>query len=143
VLILPPHVLLEAEWSRAVAAFIERAERSGHGDRVAATFRLECDAFGFQARLAERRAALSSRLLGRPHPAQGLVLSRRHFDRIRRAGKLQEHHDLVRPIGRRCLHTLRVRAMAFEPNRSRHEEAVTTARPALAPARWGGTSAAE
>jgi hypothetical protein len=143
VLILPPHVLLEADWSRAVAAFVERAERSGQGDRLAATFRLECDAFGFQARLAEGRAALSSRLFGRPHPAQGLVLSRRHFDRIRRAGRLDEHHDLVRRIGRRALYTLRVRAVVFQPSADPLEAAAAGSRDALAPARWSGTSAAE
>lgn len=111
-MVLPPDVLLEGEWFREVAAFVERAERNGSADRHAATFRLALDAFGWRARMAERAVAVTSGIFGLPLPQQGLVLSRRLWDGVRRTAPIRDHHDLVGRIGRRHVHVMRANAVA-------------------------------
>ncbi|MEJ1158632.1 glycosyltransferase [Prosthecomicrobium sp. N25] len=112
-MVLQPNILLEGEWFREVAAFADRAERTGGADRRAATFRIAFDAFGWQARLAESTIGVASSVFGLPLPQQGLVVSRRLWDRARRDGPLRDHRHLVSRIGRRSIHVLRARAIAI------------------------------
>ena len=112
-MVLPPHVLLQAGWFRELTAFIERIERNGRSDSHAASFRLEYDDYGFRARLAERAIALCSGVFGLPAPEQGLVVSRRLIDRIRREQPVSDHAALVARIGRRRIHTLRSTAIVI------------------------------
>ena len=112
-MVLPPDVVLEGDWYREVAAFVERAERGGQADRLAGIFRLEYDAYGLRARLAERAIGLCSALFGLPTPEQGLVLSRRLWDRVRSEGPLNGHQMLAARIGRRRIHVLRANAVVM------------------------------
>jgi len=120
IMILRPNVLLEGEWFRELSAFVDRIERAGRAESRAASFRLEYDAFGWHARLAERWVAVCSRLLGLPLPEQGLVMSRRLWDRIRREGPVTDHVGCVGRIGRRQIRVLRSTAVviADAPSRS-------------------------
>jgi glycosyltransferase involved in cell wall biosynthesis len=116
-MILPPNVLLEGEWFREVMAFAERAERNGAAGEAAA-FRLAFDAFGWRARVAEGTVGVASSVFGLPLPEQGLILSRRAWDKARRHAPIRDHRDLIGRIGRRSIHILRSNAVAIA---SRHD----------------------
>ena len=105
---LSPESLLEEGWVREVANFIETVERRGQAERLAATFRLAVDGYGLKPRLGEAVAAARLALFGLPKPAQGLILSRRAYDRIggHPPGVSAERRLLAR-IGRRHIHPLR------------------------------------
>ncbi len=88
---------LGAGWREAVAAHVAAApERAGHFD-------LRLDDSAWQARVIERGVALRVRLLGLPYGDQGLLISRRLYDKVGgfRPLALMEDVDLVRRIGRR------------------------------------------
>eukprot|EP01037_Dinobryon_pediforme_P019824 gene19824-20311_t len=112
-LLLTPHVVLEGDWYREMAAFIERTERAGRSETRAASFRLEYDDFGFRARCAEQAIAMCSGLFGLPVPQQGLVISRRLWDRVRRDRPVDTHSSIVNRIGRRQIHQLRAHAVVI------------------------------
>lgn len=112
ILFLGPSSLLEEGWTREVASFIDTAERRGMADRAAATFRLAMDGYGFGPRLGEAMAAARLTLLGRPQPGQGLLVSRRFYERL--GGHPQgfaAERRLVARIGRRKLHVLRTHVL--------------------------------
>lgn len=112
-LFLEPDMVLDPDWFREVAKFVERAERAGRGDRQAACFRLADDEIGVRARAGEWGAWLRARLLGMGHPRQGLLLSRRFYRRLggHNPASPFADADLVRRIGRRRLTHLPVRAV--------------------------------
>ncbi|MDR3494121.1 MAG: glycosyltransferase [Ancalomicrobiaceae bacterium] len=112
-MVLPPHVLLEAGWFRELTAFIERTERNGRSESLAASFRLEYDDYGLRARVAERAIALCSGIFGLPAPEQGLVVSRRLWDRVQRQQPVDDQAALVARIGRRRIHMLRSSAVVI------------------------------
>lgn len=107
-LFLGPSSLLQEGWVRDVDAFIETTERRGLADKTAGTFRLGVDGFGLKPRVSEAMAAARLALLGLPKPAQGLLISRRHYDRLggHPTGPSSERRLLAR-IGRRHLKLLR------------------------------------
>ncbi len=87
---------LGAGWREAIAAHVATApERAGHFD-------LRLDDPAWQARVIERGVALRVRLLGLPYGDQGLLISRRLYDKVGgfRPLALMEDVDLVRRIGR-------------------------------------------
>lgn len=104
--------LLEEGWVREVSAFIEGAERRGMAERVAATFRLSVDGYGLAPRLGEAVAAARLAMLGRPKPGQGLLLSRRHYDRLggHAPGRKAEARLIAR-VGMRRLQVLRAKVL--------------------------------
>jgi rSAM/selenodomain-associated transferase 2 len=105
-LFLHADTALEPGWEAEAEAFIERSsvERPRAG-----AFRFALDDFGFGARMLERMARLRCFLLGLPYGDQGLLISRRHYNRIGgyQALPLIEDLDIVRRIGRRRLVLLR------------------------------------
>jgi glycosyltransferase involved in cell wall biosynthesis len=113
IMVLQPHVLLEGEWFRELSAFIERVERADRSDTKAASFRIEYDDFGLRARIAEQAVAICSGVLGLPVPEQGLVFSRRLWDRVRRDGSVTHFNRLVSRIGRRQIRILRANAVVI------------------------------
>lgn len=113
IMVMQPNVLLEGEWFREVCVFVDRCERSGDAERRAAAFRLAFDAFGWRARVAEGTVGVASSVFGLPLPQQGLVMSRRLWDRVRRHRQVRDHRDLVGRIGRRQVHVLRAKAVAI------------------------------
>jgi rSAM/selenodomain-associated transferase 2 len=100
-LFLHADTCLENGWSRDAAGFIGRFDA---GDR-AAVFRLRLDDGLPAARRIERLANWRSRALGLCYGDQGLLISRRLYDRLGgfRPLVLMEDVDLVRRIGRRQL----------------------------------------
>jgi hypothetical protein len=113
VLVLPSSVLLEGDWYREVAAFVERADRRGVTGEAVGTFRLEVDAFGWRARVAEAVIGFCNIVLGMPTAEQGLVMSKRQWEAVLSSRRrLRRHTDLVRRLGRRRIHRLRVCAVA-------------------------------
>ena len=120
-MLMQPGVVMDGDWYRELAAYIERVERAGRSDQFAAAFRLEYDAFGLHARLAERAISLVGGLFGLPVPEQGLVLSRRLWDRVQKSGRSGGHRALIGQIGRRQIQILRTSAVVFtdptEPGR--------------------------
>ncbi|ADZ71777.1 glycosyltransferase [Polymorphum gilvum] len=129
---LAADTVLETGWHHEVAAFIERAERAGQGDRSAAAFRLKLDAFGWGARLSELTAMLRSQALAMPYGNQGLLISRRFYKELGGHKPLPEMEDidLVRRIGRSRLVFLR--ASAICSGRPEEPSMVTAFRRALA-----------
>ncbi|MGR7996455.1 MULTISPECIES: glycosyltransferase [unclassified Xanthobacter] len=115
-LFLAPQSLLEEGWVREVANFIETAERRGQSERVAATFRLAVDGYGLRPRLGEAMAAARLALLGLPQPPQGLLISRKHYERLggHPAGVRAERR-LASRIGRRRIHLLRTHVLLPDP----------------------------
>lgn len=112
ILCLPSAVLLEGDWFREVAAFIERSERRGVAAEAIGTFRLEVDAYGWRARLAEGVIGFCN-VLGMPTEDQGLMMARRLWDHaLAPDNHLRGHTDLVRRLGRRRIRRLRVCAVA-------------------------------
>lgn len=105
---LTPSSLLDEGWAREVMAFIETVERRGQEERIAGTFRLAVDGYGLRPRLGEAVAAVRLAVFGLPSPGQGLLLSRRLYERLggHPAGPKAERR-LVARIGRRRIHLLR------------------------------------
>jgi glycosyltransferase involved in cell wall biosynthesis len=108
-LFLHPETALEASWEAEAESFLSRTtlERP-----YAASFRFGLDDFGSAARRAEIGAAMRCALLGMPRGNQGLLISKRHYQKLggHRAVALEDV-DLVRRIGRRRLVMLRARAI--------------------------------
>ncbi len=114
-LMLAPNVFLEGDWYREAAAFVDRIERGGRADREIACFRLAFDEFGWQARLAERAAAFSGGLFGRPVREQGLLVSRTLWARLAdaaRSGAIDPEMP-VSGVARGAIHCLRADAVVL------------------------------
>lgn len=112
-LFLGPDCVLDPGWEAAAIGFVERAARSGRGDRTAACFRVALDDLGSGARLREAALWLRSRVFNLADPHQGLLLSRAFYRALggHRAQAAFSEADLVRRIGRRRLVHLPVRAV--------------------------------
>lgn len=118
-LFLHPQSLLEEGWVREVSSFLETSERRGAAERIAATFRLSVDGYGLRPRLGEAMAAAKLAVMGRPRPGQGLLLARRHYERLggHSPGPAAERRLIAR-IGMRRLHVLRARILLPDVGRS-------------------------
>lgn len=114
-LFLDPASLLAEGWAREVASFLETTERRGLADQAAATFRLSVDGYGLRPRLGEAVAAARLALLGLPKPGQGLLISRRHYERLGgHPPGIAAHRRLLQRIGRRRIHVLRAQVLLPE-----------------------------
>jgi glycosyltransferase involved in cell wall biosynthesis len=112
---LQPGVVPDTMWIAEVNRFVETAERSGNGDARAAVFRPTPAADTQRPALAEAFALLRATLGGRPRPEQGLIISKRGYDRIggHRADTPDGETNLLRRIGRRRIVMLRCGAVRF------------------------------
>lgn len=113
-LFLHADTVLEAGWENEVEKFFEQiASGRIRNPEMAAAFRFTLDDFSSAARFVERAVALRCALLKLPYGDQGLLVSRRLYERIGgfRPLPLMEDVDLVRRIGRRRLVMLRSRAV--------------------------------
>src|SRR5919199_2453068 len=110
-LFLHADTVLDEGWRREVRSFIARADRQG--GEAAASFSFALDDFGARARWLEAAAMARCKLFGLPYGDQGLLISRRLYERLGgfRPLPLMEDVDLVRRIGRRRLTLLRTRAV--------------------------------
>ena len=100
-LFLNADTVLEAGWERDAAHFMERVDR-GAAHYSAATFRFALDDDGPAPRALESIVRLRSALRRPPFGAQGLLVSRRHYDKVgsHRPLPMLEDIDLGRRIGR-------------------------------------------
>lgn len=114
-LFLSPDSILAEGWVREAANFIETAERRGLSDRSVATFRLAVDGYGLRPRLGEAMAAARLALLGLPSPGQGLLIARKHYERVGgHPSGIKAERRLVARIGRRRIHLLRAHVLLPE-----------------------------
>ena len=109
-LFLHPETALETGWEVEAESFIDQAvmERPR-----AAVFRFALEDFGGEARRAEAKAALRTSLFALPFGNQGLLISKRLYQKVGgyRPVANMEDADIVRRIGRRRLVSLRSRAI--------------------------------
>lgn len=108
-LFLHADTVLSKDWLAETSAFIDGLENA---DRAAVfTFALEDPSP--QARRMERLVTWRTRRLGLPYGDQGLLISRRHYDRVGgyRPIPLMEDVDIVRRIGRSNIDVLATRAV--------------------------------
>lgn len=113
-LILPPHVDVDANWHREASVFMERIDRAGRNRTDAACFRLEFDSFDWRARMAERVVAWGGALGGWYTVDQGLLLPRGLWDSIAGGNLPATHRALLRRIGRRKIHRLRASGVVLD-----------------------------
>ena len=112
ILFLHADTVLEPGWEREVSDFIRRAEMRPEAP-LAAAFRFGLDDIGMAPRIVESMVRLRCLLLALPFGDQGLLISRRLYDKIGgyAALPLMEDVDIVRRIGRGRLVTLRTCAL--------------------------------
>jgi hypothetical protein len=76
ILMLKPGVILEHDWFREAAEFVERADTSGGTKNLCAAFSYSSQRYGLAARLGEAWRFVSANLFGRVVDGQGLIVSR-------------------------------------------------------------------
>lgn len=110
-LFLRPGVVLDSSWVEEAARTIEHAVLRGSTDTHAAVFRRAPDG---NAALPRLMTSLLTTTWHRPHPDQGLMISRAAYDRLggHRDGSANPEAELLRRIGRRRIVTLRSAATA-------------------------------
>jgi hypothetical protein len=114
-LFLRPGVFLDASWTEEVTGFMQRAELGGYADARAATFRPGAEADTPLATLSEALRMIAAAIGARPHPHQGLLISRSLYDKVggHRAEALDAEARLLRDLGRTRIVMLRSRALVM------------------------------
>jgi hypothetical protein len=120
-LFLQPGVVLDARWEVEAATFIDRASRAGLADERFALFRFARDHVGASSHFGHAAVHFASRVIGRPHPAQPLLLSRRLYGAVggHRTLETGENAELARRLGRRRLVRLKTAAWIVPPRPQR------------------------
>ncbi|HLN08124.1 MAG TPA: glycosyltransferase [Xanthobacteraceae bacterium] len=110
---LEPGVVPDAVWITEVTRFIDAAERSGNAGGRAAVFRPGAVADAAWPALAEAFALLRATLGAAPRSEQGLIISKRDYDRLggHRTDALDGTGELLRRLGRRRIVMLRCGAV--------------------------------
>jgi glycosyltransferase involved in cell wall biosynthesis len=108
-LFLDADTVLEPGWAEEAQAFIERVE-SGRRGQAASFFRFALDDDGVMPRLAEFLAWLRCQLFAMPYGEQGMLISRRLYDRLG-GFRSPEGADLVRRLKRGEMVMLKTRAV--------------------------------
>jgi len=108
-LFLDADMVLEPGWAEEAQAFIERVE-SGRRSQAAAFFRFALDDDGFMPRVAEWLVRLRCLLFALPYGDQGLLISRKLYDRL---GGFREGADLVDRLKRSEMVMLKSRAVTI------------------------------
>ena len=113
-LFLHADTILAAGWDDEINKLFEQIESGRFRNKeMAAAFRFALDDFSSSARWLERMVALRCLVLRLPYGDQGLLISRRLYERLGgfRELPLMEDVDLVRRIGRKQLILLRTAAV--------------------------------
>ncbi|MDW3099066.1 MAG: TIGR04283 family arsenosugar biosynthesis glycosyltransferase [Alphaproteobacteria bacterium] len=113
-LFLHADTVLQPGWEEEVETLLERLEKRGEkGLDFAAVFKFALDDFSFWARMLEGIVSWRCWLFGLPYGDQGLLVSRRLYDKLGgyRPLQIMEDVDFVRRIGRRRLVFLRAPAV--------------------------------
>jgi rSAM/selenodomain-associated transferase 2 len=111
-LFLHSDTVLTPGWEDAARDFMARVDM-GERPEAAAAFRFALDDTGLRPRLLEKLVAARAALLRLPYGDQGLLISRRLYDRIGGYAPLvlMEDVDIVRRLGRRRVRLLPVPAV--------------------------------
>lgn len=99
---LRPGIVLDVTWIAETMRFLDNAELAGQADAQAAVFRPAPAAGSARPALMEALALLATALGRRPRPDQGLVMSRRLYERLggHRDGTADCEADLLGRLGR-------------------------------------------
>lgn len=110
ILFLRPDTMLESGWEDEAAAFIER---SSLDHPRAAAFRFAVDDFEPRSRRLESIVALRCWLFGIPSGDQGLLITRRLYQKLGGFSRIEpmEDIDFARRLGRKRIVMLRSRAV--------------------------------
>jgi glycosyltransferase involved in cell wall biosynthesis len=110
-LFLRPGVILDTQWIGEARRFMERTRG---GERAAVFRRGALAPSPLREALRQAMAALG----GRPHPEQGLLISRRFYDALggHRADAADAESELISRIGRRRIARLATAAMPTSPD---------------------------
>lgn len=105
---LRPGIVLDATWVDETARFIAESDRDQRVS-LAAVFRRAVSPRAAHPLAAELMTLVTSTLLGRPHPDQGLVIAARLYKDIggHRDSAADPEADLLARLGRRRIRTLR------------------------------------
>ncbi len=125
-LFLHADTVLDASWTEDAERFMDRAERIGAEHAAVFTFAL--DGLSSYARMLERTVKWRCSVLALPYGDQGLLISKRFYERLGGYGDLplMEDVDLVRRIGRRRLSVLKSAAVT---SAARYEQGGYVGRP--------------
>ena len=109
---LRPGVVLDPTWIQEAGRFVEQAERCGQSDAQAAVFR-RAPSISSRSLLLEALGLLKSALNRRPHPEQGLLVSKRFYEQLggHRVGVVDAETDLLARLGRKRTVILRSAAV--------------------------------
>jgi glycosyltransferase involved in cell wall biosynthesis len=110
---LRPGVVLDSTWIEEANRFIEHAERSGQPDVRAAAFRQALSIVDTRPLLLEALGIIKSALSRRPHPEQGLLISKRFYEQLggHHVGVVNPETELLGRLGRKRMITLRTAAV--------------------------------
>jgi glycosyltransferase involved in cell wall biosynthesis len=105
---LRPGIVLDATWVDETARFIAESDRDQHVS-LAAVFRRAVSPRAAHPLAAELMTLVTSALVGRPHPDQGLVIAVRLYQEIggHRDSATDPEADLLARLGRRRIRMLR------------------------------------
>jgi hypothetical protein len=110
---LRPGVMLDSTWIEEAHRFIEHAEHRGQPDGLAAVFRQAPSIADTRPLLFEALVILKAAFSRRPHPDQGLLISKRFYDQLggHRVGVVNPETDLLGRLGRKRTIILRSAAV--------------------------------
>jgi glycosyltransferase involved in cell wall biosynthesis len=110
---LRPGVMLDSTWIEEAHRFIEHTEHRGQPDVLAAVFRQAPSIADTRPLLFEALVTLKAALSRRPHPDQGLLISKRFYDQLggHRVGVVNPETDLLGRLGRKRTIILRSAAV--------------------------------
>ncbi|MBO0756715.1 MAG: glycosyl transferase [Bradyrhizobiaceae bacterium] len=110
---LRPGVVLDQTWIEEANRFVEHVELSGQSDARAAVFRRAPSIADSRPLLLEALGILISALSRRPHPEQGLLISKRFYEQLggHRVGITDAETDLLARLGRKRTIMLRSAAV--------------------------------
>jgi hypothetical protein len=110
---LRPGIVLDASWADETVRFIEEAERRGDLERAAAFSRMPAESRPVML----EALALVAGAMAAPRPEQGLVISRRLYDRLGgHTESADPEADLIGRIGRRRIVLLKSGARTVAPS---------------------------
>ena len=109
ILMLKPGVILEHDWFREAAEFVERAEALEDAAQLCAAFSYASQRYGLSARLGEFWRFVSANLFGRVSDSQGLIMNREAVRAISANGSAPSSMPPKPPSGAQLV-VLRARA---------------------------------
>jgi hypothetical protein len=113
-LFLRPGAVPDTIWVEETSRFVQECEIAGDVEARAAVFRPAASVGGRKPIIVEALSLLAAAFGALPRPTQGLLISRRLYDKLggHRADQAEAERDLIRRLGRRRLVMLRSGAVS-------------------------------